>query len=190
MEKYGYGYSEEWHKAAVEERGLKNIPTTADALPVYKEQEIIDLFENTGVLSAVELESRYEVYAEQYILAIEVEAKLVSDMATTTIYPAAVGYLSELGLTTSSMADLGIELDASLAKSIATETNAMMANVAKLNAAIAKEDFADTEAHMRFFADEIRPLMLDTRANADALEGLVADELWPLPKYHEMLFIK
>ena len=186
----GDGYSEEWHKAAVEERGLKNIPTTADALPVYKEQEVIDLFENTGVLSAVELESRYEVYAEQYILAIEVEAKLVSDIATTSIYPAAVGYLSELGLTTSSMADLGIELDASLAKSIATETNAMMANVAKLNAAIAKEDFADTEAHMRFFADVIRPLMLDTRANADALEVLVADELWPLPKYHEMLFIK
>jgi hypothetical protein len=134
----GDGYSEEWHKMAVEERGLKNIPTTADALPVYHEQAVIDLFDNTGVFSPVELESRYEVYAEQYILTIEVETKLVINMATTQIYPAALTYLSELGLTSSSMADLGIELDASLAKSIATEANSMMAGVTELSKVIAK----------------------------------------------------
>ena len=186
----GDGYSEEWHTAAVEERGLKNIPTTADALPVYHEQEVIDLFDSTGVFSPLELESRYEVYAEQYILAIEVEAKMTSDIATTQLYPAAMAYLSELGLTASSVAGLGIELDNSLATSIAKETNSMMASVAKLNEAIAKEEFADTEAHMQFYAETVLPLMDAVRAPADTLEGLVADELWPLPKYQEMLFIK
>jgi len=186
----GDGYSEEWHKAAVEERGLKNIPTTADALPIYHDQSVIDLFDKTGVFSPVELESRYEVYAEQYILTIDLEAKLVSDIAATKIYPTAVGYLSELGLASSSMADLGIEFDTSLTISIATETNSMMAAVADLNDAMAKEDFADTEAHMHFCADTILPLMATVRGHADTLEGLVADELWPLPKYREMLFIK
>ena len=186
----GDGYSEEWHKMAVAERGLKNLPTTADALPAFREKSVVELFESTGVLSPVELESRYEVYAEQYILSIEVEAKLVVDIATTKIYPAAVSYLSELGLTSSSMADLGIDLDNSLAASIAAEANGMVAAVAKLSEAIATKDFADVEAHMHFCADVIRDLMDETRAHADALEALVADELWPLPKYQEMLFIK
>ena len=186
----GDGYSKEWHEMAVTERGLKNLPSCADALPIFREESAIKLFESTGVFSPVELESRYEVYAEQYILAIDVEAKLVVDMATTSIYPAAISYLSELGLTSSSMADLGIELDTSLATAIATEANAMTAAVAKLKEAIATEDFADTQAHMRFCADVLRSLMEQVRLHADALETLVADELWPLPKYQEMLFIK
>ena len=186
----GDGYSAEWHRIAVEERGLKNIPTTADALPALTEASVIELFESTGVLSPVELESRYEVYAEQYNLSIEVEAKLVVDMATTKIYPAAISYLSELGITSSSMADLGIELDAGIAKLTATEVNAMMATVAKLGEAIEQEEFASTEAHLRYSADVLRPLMDEVRVHGDALEQLVADELWPLPKYQEMLFIK
>ena len=73
----GDGYSSEWHTMAVAERGLKNIPTTADALPAFKDPAVVSLFEDTGVLSPVELESRFDVYSEQYILSIEVEAKLV-----------------------------------------------------------------------------------------------------------------
>jgi glutamine synthetase len=186
----GDGYSEEWHKEAVEERGLKNIPTTADALPAFKSAEVIELFQSTGVLSPVELESRYEVYAEQYNLAIEVEAKLVSDIAKTKIYPAAVAYLSELTHATSSVLDLGIELDTTITKEVVEHANSLMAAVAKIDAEVAKHDFADTEAHMRFSADVLCPLMAEARVHADALEMLVADELWPLPKYSEMLFIK
>ena len=85
----GDGYSEDWHTDAVEKNGLLNIPTTADALPHLNSKEVKALFKSTGVLSPAELKSRYEVYAEQYILAIEVEAKLVVEMATTMIYPAA-----------------------------------------------------------------------------------------------------
>ena len=186
----GDGYSSEWHKMAVEERGLLNIPTTADALPHFKSKEIVSLFERTGVLSPVELESRYEVYAEQYNLTIEVEAKLVADIAKTKIYPAAIAYLSELSHATASVSDLGLELDVSLTKEVAEHTNGLLAGVNKLESEIAKHDFADTEAHLRFSADVILPLMNEVREHGDALELLVADELWPLPKYQEMLFIK
>jgi len=186
----GDGYSSEWHEMAVKERGLKNIPTTADALPALEEDSVKALFESTGVLSPIELSSRYEVYAEQYILAIEVEAKLVVDMATTSIYPAATRYLSELTMTASGLGEMGIEMDNSVAQTVATEANAMMAAVAKLSAALAKEDFASTDDHTQYFATEILTLMDAVRAHADMLETVVADELWPLPKYHEMLFIK
>ena len=160
------------------------------ALPALVSEEVIELFTSTGVLSAVELESRYEVYSEQYNLAIEVEAKLVSDIAKTKIYPAAIAYLSELSHATSSVLDLGIELDITITKEVADHTNALMAAVAKIDTEVVKHDFADTEAHMRHSADVLCPLMAEARIHGDALEMLVADELWPLPKYAEMLFIK
>ena len=186
----GDGYSSEWHKMAVAERGLKNIPTTADALPALQEASVKELFESTGVLSAVELESRYEVYAEQYILSLEVEAKLVVDMAKTIIYPTAIRYLSDLSMANAGLAEMSLEIDNSIASSVAAEASAMMAGVAKLSKAMEKEDFASTEAHMQYFANDILALMEEIRSHADALETEVADELWPLAKYQEMLFIK
>lgn len=186
----GDGYSADWHKMAVNERGLKNIPTSADALPAFREASIKKLFESTGVLSATELESRFEVYSEQYIHSIEIEAKLVINLAKTTIYPAAVQYLSELAMTSSGLAEMGIELDNSIAKTVAAESSAMIGAVGKLSKAMEKHDFSSIEEHMQFCAKEIRGLMDEVRAHADALEAVVADELWPLPKYQEMLFIK
>ena len=177
-------------KQAVKERGLKNIPTTADALPALREESVKELFESTGVLSPVELESRFEVYSEQYILSIEVEAKLVIDMAKTLIYPAAIRYLADLAITSSSLVDMEIDLDNSTAISVAAEANAMMEAVGKLSEAMEQHDFASTEEHMQFCAKTIRALMDEVRSHADALETEVADELWPLPKYQEMLFIK
>jgi glutamine synthetase len=186
----GNGYSPEWHKAAVEERGLKNLPTSADALPELLSQEVSSLFERTGVLTPTELHSRFEVYAEQYINSIDVEAKLMVNMATTMIYPAAVTYLSELSATAGNLQELGITLDNSVAQSVATEANALMVAVGKLSAARAKHDFDSAQDHMRFLADTVRGLMTEVRTHADTLETLIADEMWPLPKYSEMLFIK
>ncbi len=186
----GDGYSEEWHRMAVEERGLKNIPTTADALGALREESVVKMFQSTGVLSPVELESRFEVYAEQYVLCIEVEAKLVIDMAKTLIYPAAINYLSTLTEASGSLSDMGISLDNSVAKVVVENANAMMSAAAKLGVVLAKDGFNSTEEHMQFCASEIRKLMDEVRAAADALELEVADELWPLPKYQEMLFIK
>lgn len=186
----GNGYSPAWHKMAVEERGLKNLPTSAEALPELLDPAVVSLFERTGVLTSVELHSRFDVYAEQYVSSIELEANLMVEMATTLIYPAAITYLSELSATYESLAYLDIALDTSMASTVATEANAMMSAVSQLKAAIAQHDFANIQAHMTFLAYEVRGLMNEVRAHADALETMVADDVWPLPKYREMLFIK
>ncbi|CAA0092575.1 Glutamine synthetase [Zhongshania aliphaticivorans] len=186
----GDGYSSEWHRLAVEERGLKNLPTSADALPAFRDEAVIKLFSSTGVLTPVELESRFEVYSEQYLLSIEVEAKLVVDMATTMVYPAAVEYLSQISSTASSMAALNITLDSGVASSVAEQANAMMTAVATLSSALEVHEFDSTEEHMQYAAGTLRSLMDEVRSHADLLESLVADHLWPLPKYAEMLFIK
>ncbi|MDO9107237.1 MAG: glutamine synthetase III [Methylovulum sp.] len=186
----GNGYSAEWHKMAVEERGLANLKTAADALPVLKEPYVEELFDKLGVLSPVELASRFEIYSEQYILAIEVEAKLVVSMAKTGIYPAVIKYLSNLSNTISSLKSNGIELGTERLSHINGLLAPMMEIVAKLSDAISQHDFATVEAHMQFCAKTIRPLMDEVRFYADALEGEVADELWPYPTYQEMLFIK
>jgi glutamine synthetase len=186
----GNGYSEEWHKMAVEERGLSNLRTTADALPTLKEEYIEDLFKKTGVLTPVELESRFEVYAEQYILSIEVEAKLVISMAKTIIYPAAIEYLSKLSSTIASLTSMGIDVEKGSAKKIADLVNSMVTAADQLAEVLHKHDFASTEDKMQYCAKTIRPLMDEVRGYADALEGEVADSYWPLPTYQEMLFIK
>lgn len=186
----GDGYSPEWHRMAVEERGLKNIPTTADALPALLDPAVERLFSSTGVLTPKELKSRYEVYSEQYILAIEVEAKLVIEMATTGIYPAALSYLIENTDAMAAAAAMNITFENSVAEKIAEATNKMMATVEKLRSAIEKHDFPSTEAHMKYCAGEIRSLMDETRIYADTLEGYISNKLWPYPKYSEMLFIK
>lgn len=186
----GDGYSEAWHKMAVEERGLLDLRTTADALPFLKEPHIEELFERVGVLTAVELESRFDVYAEQYINSIEVEAQLVISMATTIIYPATVRYLTDLATGIASLSNIGISLEQEVAEKVTMLLQSMMDMVSKLSAAMEKHGFASTEEHMQYFAQTIRPLMDQVREYVDALEALVADDLWPLPTYREMLFIK
>lgn len=186
----GDGYSEEWHKAAVEERGLKNIPTSADALPAFNEESVIKLFESTGVLTPEELASRYEVYTEQYVLSIEVEAKLVVDIATTQVFPAAIQHMSNISKTALKMSKLDLKLKDTGLKEATKHTNEMMAAVDELKSALEVHDFDDVEGHMIHCATTLCGLMLEVRSHADALEGLVSDELWPLAKYQEMLFIK
>ncbi|MGL5835332.1 MAG: glutamine synthetase type III, partial [Waterburya sp.] len=186
----GDGYSAEWHKMAVKERGLANLPTSADALPILKEKYIEELFEKTGVLSPTELQSRFEVYAEQYLLSIEVEAKLVIDMAKTTIYPAAMRHLADIAGTVAGLEEMGITLNQDNLKTVAELTNSLMDKVAKLSSALGKHDFGSIEKHMKYSATTLRSLMDDVRADVDALEAEVADDLWPLPTYQEMLFIK
>lgn len=185
----GNGYSAEWHEMAVNERGLQNLRTTADALPVLREQYIEDLFTQEGVLTPVELGSRFEAYSEQYIQHIEVEAKLVVNMAKTIIYPAAVRYLGELAKTIDSLDEIGIEFGKDSAVKVVELAKSMMASVEELSDMMTKH-FMSVEEHMQFCAQTIRPLMDKVRESADALEGEVADDLWPLPTYQEMLFIK
>ncbi|MGF1575690.1 MAG: glutamine synthetase III [Cyanophyceae cyanobacterium] len=185
----GNGYSSEWHEMAVKERGLANLRTTADALPVLRQQYIEDLFIQEKVLTPVELGSRFEAYSEQYIQHIEVEARLVISMAKTIIYPAAIRYLGELAKTIDDMARIGVELSKDSIVKVADLVKSMMASVENLSDMLTKH-FMSAEEHMQFCAQTICPLMAEVREYADALEGEVADDLWPLPTYQEMLFIK
>ncbi len=185
----GNGYSQEWHKMA-EERGIPNLPSCAEALPVFKEKYIEELFSRTGVLTPVELASRFEVYAEQYIRAIEVEARLVIQMGKTIVYPAAMSYLSHLGDTLTKLSALKVDVSTDTASKVAGLAKSLTASVTKLGEALDKHGFDTTEAHLTHAAKTLRPLMDEIRKSSDALEAEVDDAHWPLPTYQEMLFLK
>ncbi|WP_398325755.1 glutamine synthetase III [Vulcanococcus sp.] len=185
----GDGYSAEWHQMAVEQRGLENLRTSADALPVLQRPEIRALFERTGVLSAVELESRFEVYAEQYNLAIDVEAKLVLRMARTQIYPAAMASLEQLAGSIAVQESLALVVDRSLLEQMAALTQQLLSACAGLQEGLEATP-ADPHQHLRHCADVLLPLMSGVRGAVDALEVLVDDDQWPLPTYQEMLFMR
>ncbi|MCP9943440.1 glutamine synthetase III [Cyanobium sp. ATX 6E8] len=190
----GDGYSSEWHRLAVEKRGLENLRTCADALPVLQRQEVRELFERQGVLSPVELESRFEVYSEQYVLAIEVEAKLALQIARTQVYPAAVRYLGELGTALQEQQAMGLhpnlKLRNQLGELLEQLNNGCDALEEALSGGSHGEGADHTEAHMRHCADTLMPLIGALRSAVDGLEGLVDDDLWPLPSYREMLFVR
>jgi len=185
----GDGYSSEWHHMAVEERGLENLRTSADALPVLQRPEIQALFERQGVLTPVELESRYEVYMEQYILAIEVEARLALRMARTQIYPAAMEYLERIAHSLEAQAVIQADPDRSIALALSGLNQQLVRHASALEAALANPPHG-THAHLRHCSDSLLPLMADIRAAVDGLEALVDEELWPLPTYQELLFVR
>ncbi len=186
----GDGYSSEWHRLAVEQRGLENLRTCADALPVLQRPEVRELFERHGVLSPVELQSRFEVYGEQYVLAIEVEAKLALQIARTQVYPAAVRYLSELGKALQEQQAMGLNPSLNLRNQLAELLEQLNNGCAALEQALGGGHGHGTEAHMRHCADTLMPLIGTLRSAVDGLEGLVDDDLWPLPSYQEMLFVR
>lgn len=186
----GDGYSESWHKEA-EKRGLPNLKTAADALPVLKSKEVMDLFEKFNVLSRREVESRYEVYAEQYIATVNVESNLVVEMVRTLVFPAAIRYQGELAKSLANLKAVGIEPDHKTLTKITGLIKDLQDGVTELEELKNKEcTFEEPEAHCEFVKDELLPKMLEIRSSVDELEGYIADDLWPLPTYQEMLFIK
>jgi len=185
----GDGYSSEWHRIAVEERGLENLRTSADALPVLQRTEIRELFERQGVLTPVELESRFEVAAEQYILAIEVESRLALRMARTQVYPAVMAFLQHLASSLKDQETLGLPTDRSVAAKVASLNGQLIEQCNALDGAIGAPPH-DVHAHLRHCADTLMPLLGKIREAVDGLEGLVDDDLWPLPTYQEMLFVR
>jgi glutamine synthetase len=185
----GDGYSSDWHHMAVEERGLENLRTSSDALPVLERPEIRDLFERQGVLTPTELESRFEVYAEQYILAIEVEAKLALRIARTQIYPVVTEFLDRQAHALRDLEALGLPADRSLAAKVAGLNQQLLQKSSALEEALQHAPH-DVHGHMHHCSDSLMPLLGELRGVVDGLEGLVDDDLWPLPTYGEMLFFR
>jgi glutamine synthetase len=186
----GDGYSDAWHRLAVQERGLENLRTCADALPVLRRPEVRELFSRHGVLSPVELESRFEVYGEQYVLAIEVEARLALQIARTQVYPAAVRYLSELGQALQQQQAMGLQPRLAVRDQLAQLLSALNDGCDALDQALAHPAGDTTEQQLRHCADTLLPRMAQLRLAVDGLEALVDDALWPLPTFAEMLFVR
>ncbi|MEM6364211.1 MAG: glutamine synthetase type III, partial [Planctomycetota bacterium] len=185
----GDGYSEEWHEEAGR-RGLLNLKTTADALPQLITPETEEVFEKYGVLSKRELHSRFETYVEQYCLTVDVEASLALKIAKTMIFPAAVRYQSELASACANLKLVGYEFDTDTLDHVTGLVKSLQDSISKLELAISECGSGDGMEEARHHCDVILPAMLEVRTFVDQLEGCVADDLWPLPTYAEMLFIK
>jgi glutamine synthetase len=175
----GDNYDDAWHTEA-EQRGLANLRTTPDALPWLVEKQTINTFERYKVLSERELESRFEVMVEQYTTRLNIEADTAASIARTMLLPAAVRHLADLkaggndALIAETQGLVDEFYDAILALEKANEDHPV-------------EEGLELANWMR---DNVIPAMDTARDVADQLERIVADDLWPLPKYSEMLFIK
>jgi glutamine synthetase len=178
----GNNYAPEWYEEA-EKRGLPNRHSTVESLPDLETAKAKKLFSKYDVLSERELEGRVEVNWERYVKVINIEANATLDIARTMILPAVTRYLGELE-------------GGSASRGVGEMTAAVSANADKLVDAIHALEKAQHAAHgagsvrteARAFHDNVVPAMDAVRAAADELETLVADDLWPLPKYRELLF--
>ncbi|NLC18801.1 MAG: glutamine synthetase type III, partial [Clostridiales bacterium] len=188
----GNGYSEEWVKEA-ERRGLPNIKTMVDAIPALVTEKAIKLFERHKVFSEAELHSRMEIMYESYIKAISVEAKTMISMAQTKFIPAVIAYTKQLADCINSVKAAAPNLDVSVQHELLSEVTGLLI---KAQAALKKLKELDEKVVLyssaaekaNFFKDYIVPAMQELREPIDALELLVAKELWPVPTYGDMLF--
>ena len=185
----GNGYSAEWH-AEAEKRGLPNFKTAVDALPVLNQQDVITLFDKYKVLTPRELHGRYETYLEQYSKAVNVESKLTTKIAKTAILPAAIHYQRKLAESAVAVKAAGLTPDTTVLKQVTDLTAKLQTAISGLDAAAAHHGGDGALGEAKHFCNEVLPAMAKVREAADTLEAIVEDELWPLPTFQEMLFIK
>ncbi|HEX4000050.1 MAG TPA: glutamine synthetase III [Pirellulales bacterium] len=185
----GDGYSEAWHQEA-EKRGLPNMKTTVDALPVLGSPEVIALFEKYKVLNKREVTSRMDIYFEQYCKTVNVESKLVVEMSKTLIFPAAIRYQSELATTCAHLKAVGYSFDTDTLDKVTSLVKELQDATVALEKTMEHHGGHGVVEEAKHYCHEVLPAMAAVRKVADELEGIVADDLWPLPTYQEMLFIK
>ncbi len=187
----GDNYDQAWHKEA-ERRGLPNFRDTVSALPALRSKKAHDLFKRFGVLSKVELDSRFHVFTEQYIKIVTIEARTMISIARTSILPAAVRHLTMLAQAVGAARTAEIDHDEQREslEAFSELTARFRACISALDGALEKCHHKDPLDHARGLRESVIPAMVGLREAGDELEGLVADDLWPLPTYREMLFIK
>ena len=150
----------------------------------------MELFEKYKVFNHREMHSRYEIGLEQYALTVGVEANLTLEIGTTQILPAAVRYQTELALNVGALKAAGVEADTSTLDEVSAPIAELRAGLADAQGRTGERTPGETAlAEAEHARDALLPAMAAVRSAADALEGLVADDLWPLPTYQEMLYI-
>jgi glutamine synthetase len=175
----GDNYSDDWHKEA-EERGLKNLKTTPDALPEVIVDSTVTAFEDYNVLNKRELESRYEVWLEQYSIRANIEAEETFSIAQTMLLPAGLRHLALI-------AAAGVSSLEGEVREIVDELVGALGELKASNNVPGDLEGLELATYAR---DNQLASMAKVRVAADKLEKLVTDDFWPLPKYEEMLFIK
>ena len=191
----GNNYSEEWEKEA-EKRGLPNVKTTPLALDAFVTDKAKKLFEHHNIYTHSELEARHEIMLENYVKKVQIEARVIGDLASTYILPAAIKYQNVLIENIKGLKDIGIE-DSGFAnqKHIATKISEHISNIssnveAMINARKDANKIEDTRERAIAYCDKVKSYFDKIRYHVDKLELLVDDEYWELPKYREMLFLR
>ncbi len=193
----GNGYSRDWEKEA-EKRGLSNIKSVSEALKAYISKETVELFEKHKILNRKELASRYEIKICEYVQKIQIEARVLGDLSINHIIPTAIKYQNVL---ISSVKDLkDISNDNEEYQVLAKSRIETIKKISRLATAISSkvEELTDTRKkaniienctdRIQIYEFEVKPFLEDIRYHIDKLELIVDDEIWPLPKYRELLF--
>jgi glutamine synthetase len=187
----GDGYSQDWQEEAAS-RGLLNLRSTMDALPLLTDEKNVALFERYEVLSHRELESRKEIRLDTYFKTINIEGETTASMGRTMILPAALRYLAELLEVAERGKSVGVESSAATrvlkdVTGLVDEFQSALEVLVARNAELGGDDIHSKAEHMR---SNIIPAMESVRSLADRLEKVIPDDLWPLPTYRDMLFVK
>ena len=188
----GNGYTAEWEEEAAK-RGLPNKKNTPAALPALIEPKNIALMEDFGVLTKVEMESRYEVEMEHYSKIINIEALTMLEMARKQLLPAVNAYMSEVANTAASKLavseNLSVRSETKALTRLSADADAMSDAVDELQAAVdAAKALSDESAKAVAFHDDVLPKMDALRAAADDAETICGEDYWPLPSYSKMLY--
>jgi glutamine synthetase len=187
-------YSMEWEQEA-ERRGLPNHKTSPQAFAELIKPEALKLLERFGVLSNVEVWSRYRIKSEHYCMELGIEAACLADMLRTRILPAAIKQQNSVAVSISNAQNVLqtpelFSFQRALLAEISGRIREIQQGLEKLMAGQKEAGAIDNDVDRSgFICREVRPLMEDLRRSSDALEAVVGDEIWPLPKYWEMLFI-
>ncbi|MCL6588406.1 MAG: glutamine synthetase III [Firmicutes bacterium] len=189
----GNNYSDEWVKEA-EKRGLPNIKSTVEAIPVWIQDKTVKMFEKHQVLNKVELHARYEIYLENYIKQINIEALTMLDMAKRQILPAALKYsgvvADSINKVKSASGKASIAASENLLVTLTGLIDSFSKNMAALEKALEDADKVGPESLKlaQHYRDVVFVAMSNLRANGDSLEAIVDKEMWPLPTYADLLF--
>ncbi|RPI02301.1 MAG: glutamine synthetase type III [Calditrichaeota bacterium] len=192
----GNNYSQEWADEA-ERRGLPNIKKSAYAFDAFVHPKNVKMLVDQGVFTEREIFSRYSTKLEQYITSLEIEAETFCDLAETRVLPAAITYQQQLLEVVKSMkelksaiSDTGFDYEKDLLEQVSSRIAALYSGLQSIRHTVEKaEEIDDLPRKAKFFADQVAELLLQIRQPVDELEKLVPDDLWPLPKYSEMLFV-
>jgi len=193
----GNGYGKEWEKEA-KKRGLSNNKTTPTALKAKVSKKTIALFEEMEVMSKVESEARYEIEMEEYLMRIQIEGRVLGDLARNHVVPTAIKYQTALITNAQGLKDIFGKDFKSIAKEqldlikvISEHITAIKSKTKKMIEARKKANkIDDVEKKALAYCDKVKPFFDEIRYHCDKLEIMVDDELWPLSKYREMLFTR